>query len=183
MSFLKRLYYKITNPPSTQKEISDCLIQTIRNGGGEVGENVDIIESKIDLGEPYLIKIGNNVTITCVRILTHDASLKKKTGYTKVGKVHIGDNVFVGAGSIILPNVCIGNNCIIGAGTVVAKDIPDNSIAVGNPMRIISTYDECVEKNLKNMQTVPVVDVYPKDIMTDLDVIEKLKDSGVGYVL
>ena len=63
-----------------------------------------------------MLKIGNNVTITCVRILTHDARLKKTIGYTKVGQVYIGDNVFVGAGSIILPNVCIGNNCIIGAG-------------------------------------------------------------------
>lgn len=183
MSFLKRLYYKITKTPITQKEINDRLIESIRKGGGQVGENVDIIESKIDLGEPYLIKIGSNVTITCVRILTHDASLKKKTGYTKVGKVHIGDNVFVGAGSIILPNVCIGNNCIIGAGTVVSKDVPDNSVVAGNPMRIISTYEECVEKNLKKMQEIPVLDLYPKDIMSNQEIIEKLKDNGTGYVL
>ena len=183
MRFLKKCYYKLSGRPFTQKEISDRLIKMIRDGGGQVGENVDIIESKIDLGEPYLIKIGNNVTITCVRILTHDASLKKKIGYTKVGRVHIGDNVFVGAGSIILPNVCIGSNCIIGAGTVVSKDVPDNSVVVGNPMRIISTYDGCLEKNLAKMQEVPVLDLYPKDIMNNEDIIEELKDSGTGYVL
>ena len=66
---------------------------------------------------------------------------------------------------------------------MVSNDIPDNSVVVGNLMRIISTYDQCVEKNLKKMQEVPVLDLYPKDIMTDWDIIEKLKDSGIGYVL
>ncbi|MBQ8394093.1 MAG: acyltransferase [Clostridia bacterium] len=183
MRFLKKWYYKISGKPFTQQEISDRVIKAIRDGGGQVGENVDIIESKIDLGAPYLIKIGNNVTITCVRILTHDASLKKKIGYTKVGKVHIGDNVFIGAGSIILPNVSIGNNCIVGAGTVVAKDVPNNSVVIGNPMRVISTYDACVEKNIKAMQNDPVFEALPKDILKDKGCIEKLTNSGIGYVL
>lgn len=51
---------------------------------------------------PYLVAIGNNVTLTGVRVLTHDASTKKELGYTKVGRVTIGDNVFVGAGFITL---------------------------------------------------------------------------------
>lgn len=183
MNIIKKLYYKITRTPTTQEEISNSVITAIRNGGGQVGENVDIIETKIDLGEPYLIKIGNDVTITCSRILTHDASFKKKTGYTRVGKVHIGNNVFIGAGCIILPNVTIGDNCIIGAGTVVVKDVPENSVAVGNPMRIISTYEQSLEKNEEKMKTVPVVDMAPKDILKDKDVIERLIKSGNGYVL
>ena len=51
--------------------------------------------------------------------------------------VKIGDDVWIGGGTIILPGVTIGNNTIIGAGSVVTKDIPDNVIAVGNPCRII----------------------------------------------
>lgn len=183
MNFIKKLYYKITKTPITQDEISDSVITAIRQGGGQVGENVDIIETKIDLGEPYLIKIGNDVTITCSRILTHDASLKKKTGYTRVGKVHIGNNVFIGAGCIILPGVTIGDNCIVGAGTVVAKDVPENSVVVGNPMRILSTYENCVAKNLEKMKTAPVIDLLPKDILKDEETIKKLTESGNGYVL
>ncbi len=53
--------------------------------------------------------------------------------------VTIGDYCWIGGGSIILPGVKIGNNCVIGAGSVVTKNIPDNSVAVGNPCRIIKT--------------------------------------------
>lgn len=56
--------------------------------------------------------------------------------YSK-GPVIIGDNVWVGAGSCILPNVTIGNNCIIGANSVVTKSFPDNCVIAGNPAKII----------------------------------------------
>ena len=56
--------------------------------------------------------------------------------------VHIGNNVWVGAGAIILPGVTIGDNCVIGAGSVVTKDIPDNVVAVGNPCRILREIGE-----------------------------------------
>lgn len=67
----------IKGPTPTDEEIAERIISKIREGGGSVGDNVDIIASSIDMGEPYLLKIGNNVTITGVKILTHDASLKK----------------------------------------------------------------------------------------------------------
>ena len=56
-----------------------------------------------------------------------------------IGEVVIGENCWIGAGVIILKNVHIGNNCVIGAGSVVTKDIPNNSIAVGNPAKVIRT--------------------------------------------
>ena len=71
-------------------------------------------------------------------VLAHDGSTKKILGYSKVGNVVIGNNVFVGYGSIILPNVRIGNNVIVGAGTIVSKDIPDNVVVVqGKEVRIV----------------------------------------------
>ena len=51
--------------------------------------------------------------------------------------VHIGDNAWIGAGTVILPGVHIGKNTVIGAGSVVTKDIPENSVAVGNPCRVL----------------------------------------------
>ena len=51
--------------------------------------------------------------------------------------VHIGENVWLGAGVIVLPGVTIGDGCVIGAGSVVTKDIPANVVAVGNPCRVL----------------------------------------------
>lgn len=51
--------------------------------------------------------------------------------------IHIGKDCWIGGGAIICPGVKIGDKCIIGAGSVVTKDIPDNSLAVGNPARVI----------------------------------------------
>lgn len=64
----------------------------------------------------------------------------------------IGNEVFVGAGSIILPGVHIGNRVIIGAGSVVTKDIPDNSVAAGNPAKVICPIDEYLEREKGKMR-------------------------------
>ena len=60
--------------------------------------------------------------------------------------IKIGNNVYIGNNVIILPGVTIGNNVVIGAGAVVSKNIPDNSVAVGIPARVIKTADEYFEK-------------------------------------
>lgn len=99
------------------------------------------------MGHAFLLTIGNNVTISDARILLHDASTKMALKYSRVGRVTIGDNVFIGADSIILPSITIGNNVVVGAGTVVTKDVPDNSVIVGNPGRIITSYDEFINRN------------------------------------
>lgn len=187
MNFLGKLFYKILGKEEpkeyTQKEISNAIIEKIRQGGGFVGENVDIYDSQIDLGEPYLLSIGSNVIITGTHILTHDASLKKEIGYSKVGRVTIGNNVFIGIGSIILPNTTIGNNVVVGAGCVVAKDVPDNVVVVGNPLRILCSYDEYVEKNKQLMKEKPVVDLYPLEILNDPEAKDTLIKTGSGYIL
>ena len=51
--------------------------------------------------------------------------------------IEVGNNVWIGGNVVVLPGVKIGNNCVIGAGSVVTKDIPDNSVAVGNPCKVI----------------------------------------------
>lgn len=60
----------------------------------------------------------------------------------KVGPIEIGNNVYIGMGAYIMPNVKIGDNCIIGAGAVVTKNIPSNSVAVGVPARVVKTVDD-----------------------------------------
>lgn len=56
--------------------------------------------------------------------------------------VHIGNNVWIGAGAVILPGVTIGDNSVIGAGSIVTKDVPANVVAVGNPCRVLREIGE-----------------------------------------
>lgn len=116
--------------------------------GVDIGDNCKIMnEVMIDYSHYWLIRIGNNVTIAPrVHILAHDASCKLELNYTKLGLVEIQDNVFIGAGSIILPGVIIGENSIIGAGSIVTKDIPENCVAVGNPAKVVSSVDTYMQK-------------------------------------
>jgi maltose O-acetyltransferase len=106
----------------------------------------------IDPSHCWHITIGDDVKLAPrVHILAHDASTKLYLDHTKVANVKIGNRVFIGAGSIILPGVTIGDDVIIGAGSVVSKNIPNNSLAVGNPARVICTLAEYLQKQKDQM--------------------------------
>jgi len=83
----------------------------------------------------------------------------------------------------VLPNVKIGNKVIIGAGSIVTKDIPDNSVAVGNPARVIGTYDDYVEKSKKQLETLPTWDThYSKKTNEEKQHMkDTLLESGYGF--
>lgn len=103
--------------------------------------------TRLDISNCWLIEIKDNVTLANrVQILAHDDAAEQFTGYRKVGKVVIGNNVFVGAGSIILPGVTIGDNCIIGAGSLVNKCVPANTVVAGVPIKEIKKLDTYLEK-------------------------------------
>lgn len=125
--------------------------EELRAYGVHVGDDCYIGIKHIDLAHGFLISIGNNVTVSNARILAHDASTKRYLGYSKVGRVTIDDNTFIGAGAIILPGVHIGKNMIVGAGAVVTKDIPDHCVVAGNPAKVICSTEEYIEKNRKCM--------------------------------
>lgn len=111
----------------------------------------------IDANWPWLISVGDDVTLASnVRILAHDASTAKTGVRTKIGIVRIGNNVFIGADSIVLCNTRIGDNVVIGAGSVVTHDIPSNSVYAGNPARFVCTFEEYQEKHSKNQETHPI---------------------------
>ena len=126
--------------------------EELRSYGIHVGDNCYIGIKHIDIAHGFLISIGNNVTVSSARILAHDASTKRYLGYSKVGKVTIEDNTFIGAGAIILPGVHIGKNVIIGAGAVVTRDIPDHCVVAGNPAKFVCSTEEYIEKNRDKMK-------------------------------
>lgn len=119
--------------------------------GVNMGENVHIY-GKVSWGsEPWIITIGNNIHITDgVRFITHDGGtllFRSRVPDLEITKpIRIGDNVYIGNNVLLLPGIVIGSNVIIGAGAVVTKNIPDNSLAVGVPARVIKTAEEYFEK-------------------------------------
>ena len=129
-----------------RKEEPKSIVEEIRERGGVVGENVRIYSSRIDLSFCSLLTIGDNVIISDARVLLHDGSSYWSCGYSYIAKTIIGNNVFIGADAIVLPGKTIGNNVIVGAGTVISKDVPDNCVVIGNPMRIVGTFEAHKEK-------------------------------------
>lgn len=149
LSKFKRIFMKLRLWSASEYELPDLFKKFY---GVKMGKNVRIT-GKVDWGtEPYLIEIGDNVNITQdVRFITHGALhifRKEYPGINYYSKIKIGSNTIIGARTILLPGVTIGNNTIIGAGSVVAKDIPSNVIAAGNPARIITTIEKYKEKYL-----------------------------------
>ena len=106
--------------------------------------------------EPFLIRIGRSVELTHgVTFITHDGSTKvvrtlsPSDHMNRYGTIEIKDNCFIGIHAILMPNIVIGPNSIVGAGSVVTRDVPPNSIAAGNPARVIATVEVFSEKVIK----------------------------------
>ncbi len=162
-------------------------IEDMKKMGMKVGKNTSIEKARIDVSHCWLISIGDNVTLAPnVYLLAHDASTKRHTDYAKIGRVTIGNNVFVGADTVVMPNVKIGDNSIIGTRSVVTKDVPENSVYAGNPAKFICTLDEYLKKNEEKMKHRPVYDrSYTLggniDDAKKAQMIAELED-GIGYV-
>lgn len=123
-------------------------IELYKSKGVKIGKNFKFSkDSYLDLHNPSLIEIGDNVQLTkWAMILCYD-SAKNKEPFKQImntspyGKVKIGSNVYIGAHSVIMPNVCIGDNVIVAANSVVTKDIGPNCIVAGTPARVLREFE------------------------------------------
>jgi maltose O-acetyltransferase len=183
---IQRLILRFKGELSLRGEIT---VKGLVRRGLKIGKNCKILPGvRIDSNHCWHIEIGNNVTLApWVRILAHDASTKIHLGYTHIGKVKIGDNVFIGANSIVLPNVTIGSNSIIGAGSLVSKDVPANVVAAGNPVEVICTLESFLERHREQMAQGPCFD---ESYTLRRGVTPKMKEEmnqrmveGQGYIV
>ncbi len=179
MKLIRDLIYRLRGEVSTEELV---------RRGMTVGSNFKRLNNVlIDDSHAWLIEIGDNVTLAPrVHILAHDASTKQFLDYTKIGRVTIGDNVFVGAETVILPGVNIGNNVVIGANSTVTRDIPDNSVYAGSPARLLCSLEDYLNKQKELMKTNPVFSeeyTIRKNISNEkkIEQKEKLKDC-IGFV-
>jgi acetyltransferase-like isoleucine patch superfamily enzyme len=132
-------------------------IYAARARGVKVGEGCRLYSLNFG-GEPWLISIGDRVTITGgVQFVTHDGAswlLRDGKGRRhRYAPIEIGSDVFIGASSIILPGVSIGNRVIVGAGSIVNRSIPDNCVVAGVPAKFIRTYDEFERRGLQEFRS------------------------------
>lgn len=174
MNFIKKIFDFFShrqNPVKFAKKI-----------GVNIGRNCSITSPQIWGTKPWLITIGDNTTISfdCA-FITHDGAtrvIKRKEKYkdvVKFGKINIGRNCFIGARSIIMPNVTIGNSCIIAAGSVVTKDIPNGEVWGGTPAKFIEKVEDYAENLLSKM---PKYDVDNYKINKKQEVLKMLEQKN-----
>ncbi|MBW3226015.1 acyltransferase [Marinobacter adhaerens] len=134
------------------------------NMGLKLGEGTLLVGDQSFGSEPFLITIGENCLITDgVRFVTHDGSIQVpliKNGEdfedvysnkSTFSRIVIGDNVFIGVNSIILPGTNLGDDSIVAAGAVVKGSFPDGVVIGGNPSKIICSTQEYFDKNKSNI--------------------------------
>lgn len=147
--FLKKFYFSILTDGFKRADYlrkKDIL--------GEIGKNV-YFYSRIFPADPKLLFLKSNVIIaTNVRFVSHDRidlllqGLYNKKFDKYYDKIKIGNNVFIGADTIVLPGITIGDNCIIGAGSIVTKNLESGGVYAGTPAKKIGTFDSFIEKRL-----------------------------------
>ena len=119
---------------------------TLNNGVGEiqVGNNTRIGIGSVLIGPVSIgsdVRLAQNVVVSGLNHNYEELNVPISEQGVTTEQVYIGDETWIGANAVILPGVFIGKHCVIAAGSVVTKSIPSNSVAAGNPARVIKRYN------------------------------------------
>jgi acetyltransferase-like isoleucine patch superfamily enzyme len=161
------IFQRIRNAYELRKYTPETIAEYFRKLGAQIGERCYIIPT--DLGtEPYLVRIGNHVAVSQgVVFITHDGAawvFRDEIPSLQVfGPIVIEDNCFIGARTILCPNIRIGRNSVVGAGSLVISDIPPNSVAIGVPARVWGSREKYRQKCLDRwaQQSPPEATIEP----------------------
>lgn len=179
----QKIYYKLKGISPEQLTLKANL-----KAGMKVGKNCyGLIGCTIDYAHSWLIEIGDDVVFAPqVYLLAHDTSTKRCLDYTRIGKIKIGNNCFIGARAFIMPGVTIGENTIVGAGSIVSKSVPANVVVAGNPAKVICTVAEYEAKLKATFDSSPK---FGEEYTLDFSITATMKhemidrmDNAIGFV-
>ncbi len=181
---IKSVKFRLGMISSGELNVEACLKMGMKIGKNNHG----VAACMLDYAHCWLIEIGDNVTFAPeVYLLAHDASTQKLVDYTKIAKVIIEDNVFIGARALIMPGVRVGKNSIVAAGSIVTKSVPENTVVGGNPAKFITTVADYKKKHEELMQTAPV---YDKSWLMQEGITEEMREkmssdleNTLGYIV
>ncbi len=179
-ALLRRVLYRLRGDHTTEQLVSLGL---------RVGKDFLRLHGVIlDPAHCWLITIGDSVTMAPrVHVLAHDASTNRALGYTRIGRVDIGNRVFIGAEAVVLPNVRIGDDVIIGANSTVTRDVPSGCVFAGSPARFVCTTEELFARNREAIRGRPVFseEYTLRRPMTDAqkEEMRTALSSGIGFVV
>ncbi len=164
--------------------------ESLRKMGMHIGKGVNLpMSTWIDNSHCFLISIGDNCGFgdECF-ILAHDAMPNEYLDASVLGKVTIHESCHFGVRTVILPGVTIGPRSIVGSNSVVVNDIPPNSVAAGNPAKVLCTLNEYLEKHRRQMNTSPTFQfkeydqnyITPERMREMMDKLEKTTGYMIG---
>lgn len=130
---------------------------TVDNGVGQIhiGDHTRVGIQDTIIGPVFIgnqVILAQNVTISGLNHKYDDISKPIPAQGITTSLVAVGDESWIGANAIITAGVHIGRHCVVGAGSVVTKDIPDYSVAVGNPAKVVKRYDPCKQVWIKTSE-------------------------------
>jgi Acetyltransferase (isoleucine patch superfamily) len=149
--------------------------------GVKMGNNIRFT-GRINFGtEPFLVELGNDVTLAeGVTFHTHDGGVwvfrKSHPGINIYAPIKVGNNVFIGAYTNILPGVSIGDNVVIGACSVVTKDLPPNGVYAGVPARYIRSLDDYKRKSLEKAIFLTGKGAFKQEILRGIANLKKKQE-------
>jgi carbonic anhydrase/acetyltransferase-like protein (isoleucine patch superfamily) len=146
------------------------------SGLGAVGARVRVLGGVSFGSEPYLVFLGNDVTISdSVQFFTHDGGVGifrgEHPGLELMAPITVGNSVFIGSHAIILPGVRIGDRVVIGAASIVARDVPSGVVAAGVPCRTVRSIEEYEARALAEGVFIAAK---PGTVARKLEILEKV---------
>ena len=136
--------------------------------------------SLVDTLVPEFVEIGDNfVSAPGSIILAHDSSTFLFTEKYRIESTKIGNNVFLGANSVVMPGITIGNNVIVGAGAIVTKDVKNDSVVAGNPAKYMCSVEEyCIKcEERKVLYDVPekMIKAFREGVKFDKNILDEFR--------